>query len=96
MGPTELQRLPELPRLRVCGCGGQLRWSHLEYLGNGRTVPLYICGACGLAYRGRSGERPARESAARSRRPLPEGGPPDNPVLDAALAARLRELLGDG
>ncbi len=95
MGPTELQRLPELPGRRVCTCGGQLRRSHLEYLGSGLTLPIFTCGACGLAYRGRSEERPAPVGS-RRRRPMPDGGHPDNPVIDAALADRLHELMGDG
>ncbi|MHB1527396.1 MAG: hypothetical protein ACYDEA_06680 [Candidatus Dormibacteria bacterium] len=93
MGPTELQRLPQLPSSRVCPCGGALRWSHLEYLGSGRTLPLYICAACGLAYRGQAGERAAPAAPPRRQRPMPDGGHPDNPVLDSALAERLRELL---
>lgn len=95
MGPTELQQLPELPGPRVCACGGQLRRSHLEYLGSGRNLPIYTCSACGLAYRGRSGERLA-PTGARRNRPMPDGGHPANPVIDPALADRLHELMGDG
>jgi len=65
----------------------------LEYSGRGQSVAIHICPGCGQAYRAAP---PAREDQAqkRSRKPLPDGGPPANPVLDPELAARLRELLG--
>ncbi|HEY6538540.1 MAG TPA: hypothetical protein VI138_05800 [Candidatus Dormibacteraeota bacterium] len=93
MAPGEFQGLPLVPATRACGCGQRVRWSHLEYLGRGRSAPLYVCVGCGLSYRGQEGEGERRASAARSRRPLPEEGPPSNPVLDEATAERLRQLL---
>ena len=95
MGPTQLQALPALPPTRRCGCGQQVRSSHLEYLGRGQSVPIYTCGGCGLAYRGSPGSG-AQKTLPRSRKPLPDGGHPENPVLDPTLAARLRELLDQG
>lgn len=79
----------------MCACGGQLRRSHLEYLGNGRTLPVFACGACGLAYRGRSGERPAPMGSRRPR-PMPDGGHPANPVIEPGLADRLLARMEDG
>ncbi len=51
------------------------------------------CPACGGVARG--SERPdGAGSAPRRRRPLPEGGQPDNFVLDADTAERLLRTLG--
>ncbi|MDA8330692.1 MAG: hypothetical protein M0027_05700 [Candidatus Dormibacteraeota bacterium] len=91
MGPAELAALPQLPRLGRCRCGQTARRSHLEYLGRGQSVAIHLCPGCGQAYRAAP---PAREDRAqkRSRKPLPDGGHPENPVLDPDLAARIREL----
>jgi hypothetical protein len=95
VGPSEFQALPPVPALRLCTCGQRTRWSHLEYLGRGRSAPLYVCAGCGRAYRGGTAEGSSQKAEARSRKPLPAGGPPDNPVLDEQAAAKLRALLSD-
>ncbi|HUY96588.1 MAG TPA: hypothetical protein VMW47_03040 [Verrucomicrobiae bacterium] len=96
MTPADLARLPRLPELRACGCGGPVRWSHTDYAGHGESVGVYTCGRCGLAYRG---PLRARSDTGRGRRHAPDaaaagGGPPENPVLDAATVERLRGLRG--
>jgi hypothetical protein len=93
-----VQRLDPLPGARRCsGCGGELRFSHVAYVGRGEGVAVHVCRRCGLAYRGaprhREESEGRRENARRSRRPLPEGGPPENPVIDEATARLLRERL---
>ncbi len=93
MGPVEFQGLPPIPAQRLCGCGQRIRWSHLQYLGRGRSGPLYVCAGCGLVYRGREEAGALAPAVARKRRPLPEEGPPLNPVLDEEIAAKLRQLL---
>ena len=95
MGPAQLQALPPLPQGRTCGCGQPVRMSHLEYLGRGQSVPIYTCAGCGLAYRGATGASPPKPPS-RSRKRLPDGGHPDNPVLDPGLAAALKNLLDRG
>ncbi len=72
-----------------------MAWSHRQYLGRGRSAAVYICTGCGLAYRGREGQ-PEVAPARRRQRPLPDQGPPDNPVLDAELARRLQEMISKG
>ena len=94
----DVERLDPLPGARRCpGCGGELRFSHLAYVGRGEGVPVHVCRRCGLAYRGaprhREDSEARRENARRHRRPLPEGGPPENPVIDGATARLLRERL---
>jgi len=93
--PGEFETLPLVPALRVCSCGQRTRWSHLQYVGKGRSAAVYICVGCGRAFRGGAAEASARKSEPRSRKPLPTGGPPDNPVLDQEVAAKLRALLSD-
>ena len=88
MNREQLLRLPPVPRTRVCGCGGRVGRSHLEYLGAGRSLPVYVCSGCGLGYRGDGPAAPA-EPSHRSRKPLPQGGAPDNPVLDPEIARRI-------
>ncbi|MFZ0995110.1 MAG: hypothetical protein WAO09_03900 [Candidatus Dormiibacterota bacterium] len=95
MGPSEFETLPLVPALRLCGCGQRTRWSHLQYLGSGRSAPVHVCIGCGRAFRGGAAEESPRKAAPRSRKPLPAGGPPDNPVLDQQVAAKLRALLSD-
>ena len=55
------------------------------------------CTACGTQVRGQPQDDDARPRPAlpARRRPLPDGGHPENPVLDEATAERLRQLLGD-
>ncbi len=98
MTPADLARLVRLPEPRTCVCGGAIGWSHTAYAGHGESVGVYTCRHCGLAYRG---PLRARRDPGRGRRHLPAaaeapGGPPENPVLDAATAERLRALLQDG
>jgi hypothetical protein len=95
VGPSEFQALPQVPVLRLCTCGQRTRWGHLQYLGRGRSAPVYVCAGCGRAYRGGVAEGIASKAEPRSRKPLPAGGPPDNPVLDERVAAQLRALLSD-
>ena len=90
----ELARLPPLPQPRSCSCGGPLRWSHLEYVGGGSSLTIYTCTLCGSAYRGTPGQR-QNQPGPRRQRPLPDGGHPDNPVLDPSLAEQLRQALSD-
>ncbi len=93
MGPSEFQGLPPVPPQRLCSCGQRTRWSHLQYLGKGRSAPVYVCAGCGLAYRGREGEGARQPTASQRQRPLPQEGPPENPVFDEQVAAKLRQLL---
>ena len=81
---------------RTCPlCGGELRLSHREYLGGRRSVRVLRCAGCGNQIRGEPQEDDARPRAQPPprRRPLPEGGQPDNFVLDDATADRLRQML---
>ena len=95
MGPGEFQGLPPVPSGRLCGCGQRTRWSHLQYLGRGRSAPVYVCAGCGLVYRGPEGDRTRQPVASKSRRPLPQEGAPENPVLGEEAAAQLRQLLAN-
>lgn len=54
---------------------------------------MYVCAGCGLAYRGREGEGAREPTASKRQRPLPQEGPPENPVFDEQVAAKLRQLL---
>lgn len=90
-------RLDPLPGSRRCACGGELRRSHVAYVGRGESVTVMVCRGCGRAYRGATRQAGADDSPSRrSRRPLPAEGPPDNPVIDAETARRLREHFGEG
>jgi hypothetical protein len=76
-------------------CGGELRPSHREYAGRGRSLPVLRCTRCGNVVRGDA--RPDVEKSrppSRRRRPLPAEGQPDNFVLDAQTGALLRRALG--
>jgi len=91
----DVQRLDPLPRSRRCtACGEHLRFSHLAYVGHGEAVAVHVC-RCGLGFRGAARHQeksePGLDRQRRSRRPLPEGGSPDNPVIDEATARLLRE-----
>ncbi|MGH7610647.1 MAG: hypothetical protein ACREN4_01375 [Candidatus Dormibacteria bacterium] len=94
MDRARFQSLPTLPAQRLCPCGQPVRWSHLEYLGSGRTAGVYLCAGCGLAYRGPVPERSSRGRA--KAHPLPAQGHPENPVLDEEMGRRLKELLSSG
>jgi hypothetical protein len=93
---TPLPRTVTGREQRACPrCGGGLRLSHREYAGNRRSVPVLRCPACGAEVRGAPQDDDTRfRSLPARRRPLPEGGQPDNFVLDSATAERLRQLLG--
>ena len=95
MNREQLLELPPVPRDRVCVCGARVGRSHLEYLGAGRSLPVYVCSGCGLGYRGDGAAAPS-PSPRRSRKPLPEGGSPDNPVLDPEIARRILGSQGSG
>ncbi|MGH7641425.1 MAG: hypothetical protein ACRENX_00130 [Candidatus Dormibacteria bacterium] len=95
VGPGDFQALPAVPAQRRCSCGQPTRWSHLQYLGRGRSAPVYLCAGCGLVYRGNEREGGNSPVPVKSRRPVPEQGPPENPVLGQELAERLRQLLAD-
>jgi hypothetical protein len=76
-------------------CGGELRLSHREYVGGRRSVRVLRCVGCGSQVRGEPQDddaRPRTQPPSR-RRPLPEGGQPDNFVLDDVTAERLRQML---
>ncbi len=84
--PAPERRAPACPE-----CGGELRFSHVEYASRGLERSVRRCAACGSVVRGepqpkrqRSGERPPR----RAKAPVDEG-PPSNPVLDSDTARRL-------
>ena len=79
-------------------CGGELRLSHREYLGGRRSVRVLSCVGCGSQVRGEPQDDDARPRAQPPprRRPLPEGGQPDNFVIDDATAERLRQMLEGG
>ena len=99
MARTDPLTLPPLPPGGVCrACGGRTRRSHSEYVRRGEEVAVHLCVGCGRAYRGAAGARgeraERRDAERRSRRPLPDEGPPANPVIDEEMARRLREQLG--
>ena len=99
MNRTDPGALDALPANRSCRlCGAPTRFSHTAYQRGGVSVALYVCTACGTAFRGglRGGDdRPAPARGGRERRrPSIDEGPPANPVLDEATARRLREALG--
>jgi hypothetical protein len=77
-------------------CAGELRLSHREYLGGRRSARVLRCRACGAQVRGEVQDddtRPRPALPAR-KRPLPDGGHPDNFVLDPTTAEMLRQALG--
>jgi len=92
---------PAPPR-RVCTvCGGAMRRSHVAYLGGNREAVVYRCEVCGVTSQGPVQNRDERVQSetgrgSRRRRPLPDGGAPDNPVIDSDLARLLRERFGAG
>ncbi|MFN2452412.1 MAG: hypothetical protein ABR541_08670 [Candidatus Dormibacteria bacterium] len=93
---TAVQRSAGGDGPRCPSCGGALRLSHRRYLGSRRSLPVRRCEACTLVVEGRAQED-AEVSGGRqhrSRKPLPDEGPPPNPVLDDELAQRLRERFG--
>ena len=77
-------------------CGGELRFSHREYLGGRRSARVLRCRACGAQVRGdaQDDDTRVRPAPPARKRPLPDGGQPDNFVLDPATAEMLRQALG--
>jgi len=81
-----------------------LRRSHVAYLGGNREAVVRRCEVCGTTQQGPAMSRDERVGAGvpvqppsarqRKKRPLPDGGSPDNPVLDSDLARLLRERFG--
>jgi hypothetical protein len=92
------------PPRRLCTvCGGATRRSHVAYLGGNREAVVYRCDVCAVTSQGPVMMRDQRVQAEQARRgrggssrrrPLPDEGAPDNPVLDSDLARLLRERLG--
>lgn len=87
-------------------CGSGLRRSHVAYLGGNREAVVYRCDSCGTTQQGPAMNRAERVAAEQVRgggaaagtrrrpRPLPDGGAPDNPVIDSDLARLLHERFG--
>ena len=97
-----MQREPPRP---CAVCGGPLRRSHVAYLGRDQEATVYRCQSCGATEQGPPRDRRqrqeqqavrAREQSGRrrERRPLPDQGAPDNPVIDEDTARLLRERFG--
>lgn len=86
---------------RCSACGGRLRLSHTTYAGAGMRAGVFACAACGATEQGsprpaaawRARTRSAEDRSRPGRRPLDQGTV-DNPVIDEATAALLRERLG--
>jgi hypothetical protein len=76
-----------------------MRRSHVAYLGGNREAVVYRCEVCAVTSQGPAQNRDERLQAehgrgGRRRRPLPDEGAPDNPVIDSDLARLLRERFG--
>lgn len=87
------------PPRRCPACGAaELRFSHRAYAGSGRSRSILQCTACGASVGGATRDdadrRPTGGGRSRRHQPVDEG-PPANPVLDADLARRLLEQLGE-
>jgi hypothetical protein len=96
------------PPRRVCTVCGGLRRSHVAYLGGNREAVVYRCESCGTTQQGPVVDRAERVAASRERgsggaggggkrrreRPLPDGGVPDNPVINSDMARLLSERFG--
>lgn len=66
-----------------------MRFSHRAYAGRGATAAVWRCSACGTLAQDTAAAPVAQaRSPRRQRQPIDEG-PPPNPVIDPALAARL-------
>jgi len=83
------------PTNRRCSrCGGELRFSHREYVSRGLQAVIRRCGNCGHSERDAPRahvSNPGRDAG--RRRPALDEGAPRNPVLDPETASR---LLGPG
>jgi hypothetical protein len=81
-----------------------MRRSHIAYLGRGSEATVYRCTVCGTVEQGppqdrgeaqrQRGEGDRRAGRRGRERPLPDGGSPDNPVIDSDMARLLRERFG--
>jgi hypothetical protein len=76
-----------------------MRRSHLAYLGGSQQAVVYRCEVCGVTAQGAAQARSERGRSEqvrgeRRRRALPDGGAPDNPVIDGDMARLLRERFG--
>lgn len=80
--------------LRRCQiCGGEIRFSHREYAGRGVTMRVFRCTTCGSVQQRAAHPDSGQDTKPNNRkRQAIDEGPPTNPVIDAAIAAR---LLGD-
>ena len=79
---------------RLCPlCGAELRPSHREYVGSKRSAQVLRCTRCGHQVRGEARDDAAWSRPPARRRELPDGGQPDNFVLDGDTAERLRQML---
>lgn len=75
-------------------CGAELRLSHRQYAGGGRSAPVLRCTGCGNLVHGVARpDAPRHPPPAGRRRPLPDEGQPDNFVLDTETAERLQRAL---
>src|SRR5258708_744804 len=102
MAPADTASPPPAPR--PCPtCGGPLRRSHVTYLGRDQEATAFRCPSCGATVQGPPRDRAqaqrqraeqGRGGRNRERRPLDQGAPPDNPVLDSEVARLLRERFG--
>src|SRR5438105_6903540 len=75
----------EKPRAARCpACGGELRFSHRDYVGRGLQAVVRRCANCGSSVREAPRARVANaERGTRRQRPPIDEGAPANPVLDA-------------
>jgi uncharacterized Zn finger protein len=104
MPGVEVSRGGDAPRRTCTVCGAAMRRSHVAYLGGNREAVVYRCEVCGVTSQGAVQTRDERVKAdaarggrsERRRRPMPDEGSPDNPVIDSDLARLLRERLGGG
>jgi hypothetical protein len=76
-----------------------MRRSHVAYLGGNREAVVHRCDVCGVTAQGPVQSRDERVLGEQVRgggrkRPLPDGGSPENPVIDEDLARMLRERFG--
>jgi uncharacterized protein with PIN domain len=84
------------PRRRCPSCGAELRFSHREYAGKGASAAVLRCTGCGEVIRDSARESvqaPQRHTSKRHREL--DAGPPENPVIDPELAARLLQASRD-
>lgn len=92
----KVNELPPIPDGRICtNCSGKVVFSHRSYMGRGSEMSVFRCVSCGSAYgsagaHNRNSDATKNMGRSKKRKPLPNTGPPDNPVIDAATAALLK------